>query len=138
MSLIKTISVLDTYFCQTLLLLSNQKTKENQKKKKNQKKQKINIKHRFGKAWLWEMLISNIYKTFTKDLLARCLQKSRTSYTVLFVVNSTLTFLGIVTILYTLIFHTWFANFNNSLSDVPCKLRSCFYEFQKMFLSLSF
>ena len=52
MSLINTISVLDTYFCQTLLLLSNQKTKENQKKKKNQKKQKINIKHRFGKAWL--------------------------------------------------------------------------------------
>ena len=52
MSLINTISVLEKYFCQTLLLLSNQKTKENQKKKKNQKKQKINIKHRFGKAWL--------------------------------------------------------------------------------------
>ena len=52
MSLINTISVLDTNFCQTLLLLSNQKTKENQKKEKNQKKQKINIKHRFGKAWL--------------------------------------------------------------------------------------
>ena len=37
MSLINTISVLDMYFCQTLLLLSNQKTKENQKKKKSEK-----------------------------------------------------------------------------------------------------
>ena len=35
-----TISVLDTYFCQTLLLLSNQKTKENQKKKKKSEKTK--------------------------------------------------------------------------------------------------
>ena len=42
MPLINTISVLDTYFCQTLPLLSNQKTKENQKKNNNNQKKTKN------------------------------------------------------------------------------------------------